>query len=102
MESAPSKLVEPGVKYFLRESLKQCNATKKRYYNIYFNVSAFLFIVALMGGILWYKYKGRMTPIEKQMKMQKDKMYILEKLKSLPNPRKEAGLITQLPKWQEL
>ena len=55
-----------------------------------------------MGGILWFKYKGRMTPVEKQMKMQKDKMYILEKLKSLPNPRKESGLITQLPKWQEL
>ena len=102
MESTPSRLVEPGVKYFLRESLKQCNAIKKKYYNLYFNIGAFIFILTLLGGILWYKYKGRLTPVEKQMKMQKDKMYILEKLKSLPNPKKETGMITQLPKWQEL
>ena len=74
-----SNLVEPGVKYFLRESLKQCNQIKKQYYNLYFNIGAFIFIVALVGTILWVKYKGKMTPIERSMKMRKDKMYILEK-----------------------
>lgn len=102
MEKYNSHLVEPGVKYFLRESLKQCNTLKKKYHNLYFNIGALIFIIAVMGGILWSKYKGKMTPIEKKLKMQKDKMYILEKLKSLPNPRKEGGMITQLPKWQDL
>ena len=97
-----SHLVEPGVKYFLRESLKQCNEIKQKYYNFYFNVGAFLFIIVLVGGILWIKYKGKMTPIEKAMKMNKDKMYILEKLKSLPNPQREKNMITDLPKWEDI
>ena len=61
-----SHLVEPGVKYFLKESLKQCNEIKKQYYNLYFNIGAFLFIVILVGSILWFKYKGKMTPVEKR------------------------------------
>lgn len=102
MDTANSNLVEPGVKYFLRESLKQCHTLKKKYYNLYFNIGAFIFIVGLMGTILWVKYKGRLTPVEKQLKMQKERAHILEQLKSLPNPKKESGMITQLPKWQEL
>jgi len=97
-----SHLVEPGVKYFLKESLKQCNEIKKQYYNLYFNIGAFLFIVILVGSILWFKYKGKMTPVEKAMKMRKDKMYILEKLKSIPNPMLEKNMITDLPKWQDI
>lgn len=97
-----SHLVEPGVKYFLRESLKQCNEIKQKYYNFYFNLGAFLFIVVLVGGILCIKYKGKMTPIEKAMKMNKDKMYILEKLKSIPNPHREKNMITDLPKWEDI
>jgi len=97
-----SHLVEPGVKYFLKESLKQCNEIKKQYYNLYFNIGEFLFIVILVGSILWFKYKGKMTPVEKAMKMRKDKMYILEKLKSIPNPMLEKNMITDLPKWQDI
>ena len=97
-----SHLVEPGVKYFLKESLKQCNELKKQYYNLYFNIGAFLFILILVGSILWFKYKGKMTPVEKAMKMRKDKMYILEKLKSILNPRLEKNMITDLPKWQDI
>jgi hypothetical protein len=97
-----SHLVEPGVKYFLRESLKQCNDLKHKYYNFYFNVGGFLFIVVLLGSILLYKYKGKMTPVEKTMKMQKDKMYILEKLKAIPNPHREKNMITDLPKWEDI
>ena len=95
-------LVEPGVKYFLRESLKRCNIMKKQYYNLYFNIGAFIFIVGLMGTILVMKYKGKMTPIEKAMKVEKDKRYILEKLKSIPNPKLERNMITDLPKWQDI
>ena len=43
-----------------------------------------------------------MTPIEKAMKMNKDKMYILEKLKSIPNPHREKNMITDLPKWEDI
>lgn len=97
-----SHLVEPGVKYFLRESLQQCNKIKERYYNICFNVGALVFIVGLMGTILWVKYKGKLTPVEKAIKTQKDKIYILEKLKSIPNPQQQKNMITDLPKWKDI
>ena len=97
-----SHLVEPGVKYFLRESLKQCNEIKNKYYNFYFNLISFVVILLLLSCILWIKYKGKMTPVEKAIKMQKDKMYILEKLKSIPNPNQNKNMITDLPKWKDI
>lgn len=36
-------LIEPGVKYFLSETLKQCNQFKNKYNNILFNISLFIF-----------------------------------------------------------
>jgi hypothetical protein len=101
MNHGTCHLVEPGVKHFLRQSLKQCHELKQTYYNFYFNIGALSFLVILFGSILWVKYKGKLTPVEKALKTQKDKMYILEKLKSIPNPRKEGGMITTLPKWND-
>lgn len=95
-----SHLIEPGVKYFLHESLKQCHEIKKKYYNLYYNIGAFVFIVGLISVILWVKYKGKLTPIEKKLKSEREKKYILEKLKSIPVPGRERSMITDLPKWE--
>ena len=46
-----SHLVEPGVKYFLRESLKQCSEIKKQY-NLYFYWCIFVYCY-FVGTILW-------------------------------------------------
>ena len=32
------KLIEPGIKYFLNESLKRCNSIKSNYHNYIFNI----------------------------------------------------------------
>tara|TARA_B110001469_G_scaffold126816_1_gene145538 strand:- start:2740 stop:3030 length:291 start_codon:yes stop_codon:yes gene_type:complete len=95
-----SHLVEPGVKYFLHESLKQCHELKKEYYNLYYNIGGFLFLVGLITIILWVKYKGKLSPIEKKLKSDRDREYILEKIKSIPNPKRESSMITDLPKWE--
>lgn len=100
MSQGSSHLVEPGVKYFLRESLKQCHEIKTKYYNLYYNIGAFILIVGLITLILWVKYKGKLSPVEKELKSRRDKQYILEKLKSLPNPAREGRMITDLPKWE--
>jgi hypothetical protein len=99
MSSGNSHLVEPGVKYFIQESLKQCSELKKKYYNLYFNIGSFIFIVGLMGIILWVKYKGKLTPIEKNFRNEQQKQYILEKLKAIPQNTKT--MITDLPKWEQ-
>ena len=100
MNQANSHLVEPGVKYFLHQSLKQCHEIKNKYYNLYYNIAGFVIIILFLSILLWVKYKGKLTPVEKELKNQRDKQYILEKLSSLPNPKREGRMITDLPKWE--
>lgn len=100
MSQPNSHLVEPGVKYFLHESLKQCHEIKKEYYNLYYNIGGAVFLVGLLSIILWVKYKGKISSIEKQLKCERDKAHILKKIRAIPNPSRENSMITDLPKWE--
>ena len=55
-------LVEPGVKYFLNETLKQCRLFKEKYNNIIFNIVIFVIFIFILATILLAKYKGKLTP----------------------------------------
>lgn len=95
-------LVEPGVKYFFKETLKQCREFKNKYNNLLFNIglgSVFFFI---LGLILLYKYKGKLTPVEKEQKNKEKQQYILSKIKNFQDAKRIAQqeLITGLPHWE--
>ena len=94
-------LVEPGVKYFLRETLKQCKDFKAKYHNTLCNIGLFVFFLLLLFGILVYKYKGKLTPVEKQEKNWEKQQYILTKIKNYQDAKRIAHqeLITGLPGW---
>ena len=94
-------LIEPGVKYFLGQTLKQCNIIKDKYYNLLFNISLLLFFILFLIIILFWKYKGRLTPLEKDKKNKEKQQYILSKIKNLQEAKKIAHqeLITGLPSW---
>jgi hypothetical protein len=94
-------LVEPGVKYFLKETLKQCHQYKESHNYILLNVallSAFVFILIL---ILIIKFKGKLTPKEIEIKENENKQYILSKIKNYQDTKliESQSLITGLPKW---
>lgn len=95
-------LIEPGVKYFLSETLKQCREFKIKYNNIIFNVLLFFFFILILGLILLYKYKGKLSPIEKEKKNREKQQYILEKIKIFQESKRKASqeLITGLPFWE--
>ena len=65
-------LTEPGVKYFIHQTLKQCHIIKKNFHNLIFNIGLFIAFLLILGLILFYKYKGKLTPIEIE-KMKKEK-----------------------------
>ena len=94
-------LTEPGTKYFLRQPLKQCHVIRNNFHNIVFNVGLLLFFLLVLGSILLYKYKGRLSPVEKQRKNVEKQQYILSKIKNLQEAKKIAHqeLITGLPNW---
>ena len=52
MNSCNSHLVEPGVKYFLKESLKNCNQIRNQRYMLYYNLAGFIFLGGLLTLIL--------------------------------------------------
>jgi hypothetical protein len=98
--SKPS-LVEPGVKYFLRETLKQCKEYKEKYHNYIYNAGLFLCFMFVLGAILLYKYKGKLSAEEMQQKDREKKQYILSKIKNFQDAKRIAHqeLITSLPSW---
>jgi len=96
-------LVEPGVKYFLYESLKHCNEYKTKYNNQLFNLAVLLGFIAIVVVILVYKYKGKLTDKEKNVRDNKKKQYILSKIKNFQDAKRAAQqqLITSLPQWND-
>jgi hypothetical protein len=100
--SSKPLLVEPGVKQFLNETLKQCREYKTTYYNLLFNVGVFLLFMFILALILIYKYKGKLSPSEKLKKDREKQQYILSKIKNFQDAKRLAHqeLITGLPGWE--
>lgn len=94
-------LIEPGVRYFLNETLKQCHIFKENYKNLMINVGLLIFFIIILGIILLIKYKGKLKPEEINQKELEKKKYILSKIKNYQDARKkqEQELITGLPHW---
>ena len=71
-------LTEPGVKYFLNQTLKQCHVVRNNFHNTVFNIGMFIGFLIILGLIL------------------------LSKIKQLQEAKKIAQqeLITGLPRWE--
>ena len=99
--SPKPSLTEPGVTYFLSQTLKQCHIIKNNFYNTIFNIGLLIGFLLVLGLILLYKYKGRLTDNEKEKKNKEKQQYILSKIKNLQEAKRRAHqeLITGLPNW---
>jgi cytoskeletal protein RodZ len=100
-------LTEPGVKFFMSKVLKNCSEQKHMFSNLVFNIILFLVFVLIIGGFLYYKYRGKLTPEEKERKFREEKQDVLMRLNALnvniektrKNGANGANLITDLPMW---
>jgi hypothetical protein len=103
MNSIKPTLIEPGVRYFLNGTLKECRKFKDNYISVIFNISMILLLFALVGGFLMYRYKGKPTPAELDLKNRKKQEYIVSKLQQLAIEKKKNSvnttMITGLPEW---
>ena len=98
----PPSLVENGMKYFINATLKQCHQLREKYENLFFNISCSLAFFIFLSLFLLYKYKGKLTPMEKQQKEREKQQYILSKIKIFKESRQRMHqeLITNLPMWE--
>ena len=101
VENIRPMLTEPGVKYFINETLKQCHQFKEKYHNINFNIGLLVVFFIILGILLLYKYKGKITPEEIEQKEVQKKQYILSKIRNYQDAKTKAQqkLITGLPQW---
>lgn len=95
-------LTEPGVKYFLNETLKQCHKFKEKHQNMIFNIGLLIGFFIILGILLLYKYKGKLTAEEIEQKELEKKRYILSKIRNYQDAKTRAQqeLITGLPHWE--
>lgn len=95
-------LTEPGIKYFLNETLKQCHQFREKYTNNIYNIGLFLGFLLILGILLLYKYKGKLTPEELEEKDREKKLYILSRIKNYQQAKlkEKQDLITGLPNWE--
>ena len=95
------KLTEPGMKYWLSQSLREMRRFKDRNLTIIFNFTMTLALIAVISGFLIFKYKGKLTPQEIAVKQQKKKEYLISKLVKIGETKRKINetMITDLPVW---
>ena len=95
-------LTEPGVKYFLDQTLKNCRCKKDIYTNKYLNIVIFLFFIAVLTCVLIYKYKTRPTEEDRKKKKLLKRDYFLTKVRKLQTKKAKqlSQSITNLPKFE--
>lgn len=101
-ENIPNpKLTEPGIKYFLGHSLKQCHIVRERFYNQMYNMLMLFTFCLLLAGFLVYKYKGKLSEKQKKEKDIQKQKYILTKIQQVEKQKQQyrQEIITDLPHW---
>lgn len=103
MDSLKPALVEPGVKYFIGSTLKQCREFKDKNITILFNITLFIVFITILSCILIYRYKGKPTIAEIEIKNRKKQEYIISKLQKIAFIKQQNSerLITNLPSWSD-
>lgn len=92
-------LTEPGVTYFLGETLRECRKFKDQHMSLLFNISMTILFVLVVGGFLSIKYRGRPSPAELARRSREKQEYIVSKLQQIAIVKNKSSMITDLPLW---
>ena len=95
-------LTEPGVKYFLGETLKNCRKNKQIFDVQVFNLALFFGFLSIVTALLVYKYKSKPGPEEMKKKAQLKRDYFINKVRKLQADKARIynKSITNLPKFE--
>jgi lipopolysaccharide export system protein LptC len=99
MEIIKPSLTNLTTKFHIRMSLKESRQFKDKYITIAINIILFIVFVTLVIALLYYKYKGKLTPQEKSIKDKQKKQYLFQKLHQISYEKQKENqtLITDLP-----
>ena len=98
------KLIEPGAKYFFKETIKQHHKVNFDRYNILVNIFLFLFFALLVYSFLAFKKKEKLKKKPIKQNITEQQQIILEILKKASSKKIEENhsqsMITNLPKFE--
>ena len=87
MDGAP-KLTEPGVRSFVGKSLRDYHKYRDGFTSMLFNIAMLAGFVVTVAGILYWRYKGRITPQEQALKKPREERVYLHEA---PDARHDEG-----------
>ena len=95
-------LTEPGVRYFLKETLKNCKIKKDLQFNMLMNLGLLGMFVIIVSILLYYKYKTRPTEEDRKKKKQLKRDYFVNKVRQMQAVKAKQlnEQITNLPKFE--
>ena len=95
-------LVEPGTKYFINQTLKQCRQKSINFYNNLYNIILLMIFLGVTSGVLYYKKITKPTMEDKVKKENTRRLYLINKLKIYNHKmlKESQELITNLPMYQ--
>jgi len=95
-------LTEPGVKYFLGETLKNCKKNKETFNIQLFNLALFIGFLSIVTALLVYKYKMKPGTEERKKKENLKRDYFINKVKQLQSDKAKLynKSITNLPNFE--
>ena len=85
------RLVAPGVRSFMDFTLRNCRQVKDSYTTIAVNVGLTVVFVLVIGGFLYYKYRGKPTKAELEARKRQGQEYVMRKLGSHVATRQMAN-----------
>ena len=75
------RLIESNVKNYLHSTLQKCHDKKELFYSWVFNFAMFATAFIVIGVVLYYCRKQKLTPYEQSEKMRKEQEYVLSKIR---------------------
>ena len=90
------RLVESNVQNYLYNTLQQCHDKKELLYTWVYNIVLFVILALVVGSVLYYCRKRKLTPYEQREKEYRDQEYVLSKIKQYQTVKKDSS-ITDLP-----
>ena len=94
-------LVETGAHNYLLSVLNKCHSNRVTIYYYILNIGIFVIFITVVGAVLYYRSKGKLSDEEKYAKMIKDQQYVLSKIRFYQELHNEertgTSNITDLP-----
>ena len=92
-------LIEPSVKYHIHDTLHLCHEKKTTIQKWVFNLIGYALFFIVVGLVLYFCRKRKLTPYEESEKMRRDQDYIMAKIKQYQTAKRpnNTSAITHLP-----